>query len=201
MKNEERRQQTIRKLLDATKELLQDKSCHVVTLKDIMDKTELSKGAIFHYVKSKDEIFTWILQERLEEINQRFMKEVEQSGSRFDEPMQAISNSLRTLEDPQEVTNKILMYLLGKEEDPLIAEALRGFKDRSVQLAKQWIMTGQQHGVIRPSIDADQTSELFVLLSFGLRVGSTICSAPASFGSGELSSFMAKMLKNESLKN
>lgn len=94
MKQEERRQQTIRLLLDTTKGLIQEKGCHSITLKDIMDKSGLSKGAIFHYVKSKDEIFVWVLQERLEETNERFMNEVEQGRQTFDEPMQKISESI-----------------------------------------------------------------------------------------------------------
>lgn len=198
MKNEDRRKQTIRQLLDATKELLREKSCHAITMKDIMEKSELSKGAIFHYVKSKDEIFAWVLQERLEETNQQFMKEVEQRGGTFDGPMQTISSSLTALEDANEVTNKVLMYLLGKEDEPAVAEVLQNFYKRSVHLSKQWILIGQQHGVIQGSVDPDKTAEMFVLLSFGLRVRSSFQTIPASFTAQDLSSFMVRTLKTES---
>lgn len=196
MKNEDRRKQTIRQLLDATKELLREKSCHAITMKDITEKSGLSKGAIFHYVKSKDEIFAWVLQERLEETNQQFMKEVEQSGRTFDGPMQAISSSLTALEEANEVTNKVLMYLLGKEDEPAVAEVLQNFYKRSVYLSKQWILIGQQHGVIQESVDPDKTAEMFVLLSLGLRVRSSFQTIPASFTAQDLSSFMVRTLKS-----
>lgn len=195
MKNEDRRKQTIRQLLDATKQLLREKSCHAITMKDIMDQSQLSKGAIFHYVKSKDEIFAWVLQERLEEIHEHFMSEVEKGGRTFDGPMQIISNNLAGLEDAEEVTNKVLVYLLGREDEPAVAEVLRSFYERSVHLSKQWIMIGQQHGVIQESVDPDKTAELFVLLAFGLRVRASLPALPVSFAAGDLSAFMAHLLK------
>src|SRR5689334_22421219 len=40
MKQEERRQQTTRQLLEATKALIGEKGCHVITMKDIMERSE-----------------------------------------------------------------------------------------------------------------------------------------------------------------
>ncbi len=141
MKQEERRQQTTRLLLDTVKELIREKGCHAMTMKDIMDRSGLSKGAIFHYVKSKDEIFVWVLQERLEETNTQFMNEVELGRRSFEEPMRKIAESILQYENPQDVTNKVLLYLLGKEDQPVIAEALQQYYERSMELSRQWIVT------------------------------------------------------------
>ncbi|GJM70298.1 hypothetical protein HMSSN036_25140 [Paenibacillus macerans] len=156
MKQEERRQQTTRRLIDATKALIEEKGCYSITMQDIMDRSGLSKGAIFHYVKSKDEIFVWLLQEVLEETNRRFMNEVEHGRRNFDDPMQKIKESIIEYESPYSITNKVLLYLLGKEEDPLVAEALKEYYDRSVYLSKVWIETGQKHGVIPETVDAEK---------------------------------------------
>jgi len=195
LKNELRRKQTTRKLLDAAIALIREKGCHEITMKDIMEKSELSKGAIFHYVKSKDEIFAWVLQEQLEETNRQFMAEVQSGEKTFDGPMQKIADNLAKLEDGNDVTNKIVIYLLGKENDPAVAEALKHFYERAVYLAKQWIRIGQQHGVIRDSVHLDKTAEMFVLLAFGLRVRSSIPDIHVSFTAQEVSSFMANVLK------
>jgi len=181
LKQEERKQQTTQLLLDSTKELIREKGCNSITMKDIMDKSGLSKGAIFHYVKSKDEIFAWVLQERLKQTNERFIHEVEHNGASFDGPMKKIADSIPALADAQDVTNKVVMYLLGKEGQPVVEEALKQFYAQSVHLSKQWIKTGQQHGVIPESVDTDKTAEMFVLLSLGLRVRSSFSPAQASF--------------------
>lgn len=195
MKQDERRMQTTRLLLETTKELIREKGCDSISLKDIMDRAGLSKGAIFHYVKSKDELFVWVLQERLEETNELFMNEVEQGRRTFDEPYQKIFESISAYANA-DMTNKVLMYLLGKEEQPVIAEALKQYYERSVLLSRQWIETGQKHGVISESVDAGKTAELFVLLTIGLRVRSTIPSVPAVFSAEEFSSLIINSLKS-----
>ncbi|MDQ6423452.1 TetR/AcrR family transcriptional regulator [Paenibacillus sp. LHD-117] len=196
MKQEERREQTKRLLLETTKELVREKSCPSITMMDIMDRSGLSKGAIFHYVKSKDEIFVWLLQERLEETNEQFMLEVEQGRRTFDAPMQKITESLLAYANAQDITNKILMYLLGKEDDPIIAEALKQYYERSVLLSRQWIEMGKQYGVIPESVDAGKTADLFVMMTFGLRVRSSIPFVTSDFQAQDVSSFMIDILQS-----
>jgi hypothetical protein len=52
----------------------------------------------------------------------------------------------------------------------------------------------QRHGVIPESVGADKTAEMFVLLSLGLRVRSSIPLAQASFNNQDYSSFMVNIL-------
>jgi AcrR family transcriptional regulator len=149
MKQDERRQQTTQLLLETTKQLIREKGCDSLTMKDIMERSGLSKGAIFHYVKSKDEIYAWVLKERNERINLSFMGEVEHGAKELEGPLQKITDILYHLEDPQDVANKVLKYLLGKEDQPAVAEVLRQFYEQSVSFSKQWIVTGQQHPYMR----------------------------------------------------
>lgn len=194
MKQEERRQRTLRRLIDATKELIQEKGCHSITTQDIMGRSGLSKGAIFHYVNSKDDIFVLILQEGLEETNRRFMNEIEQGRRNFDDPMQKIKDSIVEFENPQNVTNKVLVYLFGKEEDPAVAEALKQFYERTVFLSQLWIETGQQHGVIPETVEADKTAELFTLMTLGFRIRARIPNVQALVNAQDLTSLMTDIL-------
>lgn len=63
-------------LLTATEELILEKGCQQTTLQDIMKRSGLSKGAIYHYVKSKDELLGLLLQRRFAAISQRFYQTV-----------------------------------------------------------------------------------------------------------------------------
>ncbi|WP_341278299.1 TetR/AcrR family transcriptional regulator [Paenibacillus sp. FSL H8-0537] len=163
-----------------------------------MEQSQLSKGAIFHYVNSRDEIFAWVLQDRLESINEHFNAEVAKTtGKSFEGPMHIISKNLSGLEDSDEVTNKVLLYLLGREDEPAIAEVLQHFYERSVFLSKQWIVAGQEHGVIEETVNPDITAELFVLLSLGLRVRASFPLSSASLAVREVSDFMAGILKKQ----
>jgi len=95
LKQEERTRQTIGRLLAAAKELIPEKGCASITMKDIMERSGLSKGAIFHHVKTKDEIFAWLLLERLEETDRRFAEETEREEKTFEGPLARIDGKIR----------------------------------------------------------------------------------------------------------
>lgn len=201
MKQEQRRQQTLQLMLETVKQLIAEKGCDSIKMSDIMDRSGLSKGAIFHYVKTKDEIFALLLLERLEDIDNRFMEEVtrQNENNEFEGPLREITKKLSMLENRQDVTNQVLMYLLGKSGQPAVAEALQSFYEQSFRLSKQWIVTGQSHGVIPDSIDADKTAELFMLISFGLRMRSAISTTGNSaYAADDFAVFMADTLNPRS---
>ncbi len=195
MKRELKRERTKRLLLDTTKELIRQKGCAKTTISDIMERSGLSKGAIFHYVKSKDELLCLILLERLEETNRRFFDAAAQKEKTFAGPMKEIIGRLPELDDPHDVGNQVFMYLLGKSEQPEVKETIQQFYDQALRVSKQWIAAGQQAGVIPLSVDADKTADLFVLIAFGLRMRGTISSGRFAFGSGDFAALMVDMLQ------
>jgi AcrR family transcriptional regulator len=195
MKRELKRERTKRLLLDTTKQLILEKGCAATTLNDIITRSGLSKGAIFHYVKSKDELFCRVLEERLEEINRRFFEAAEQTKT-FAAPMREIAASLPDLTNPQDAGNKVLMYLLGKSDQPEVREVLQRYYDQALRNAKMWIAAGQKAGVIPGAVAADKTGELFVLVSFGLRMRSALTEdGISSFDIADFAALMVKMLQ------
>lgn len=194
MKQEERRQQTVQLLLQTVAGLIEEKGCDRITMNDMIERSGLSKGAIFHYVKTKDEIFALILRERLEAIDSRFVGKAERPNPGFEGPLREITKSLPALEDSRDITNQILMYLLGRSGQPAVEEALGSFYAHSLRLSRQWIVDGQRHGVIPESIDADQTAELFVLISCGLRMRAAMFGSPSAFDADRFAAFIADTL-------
>ena len=49
-------EQTVEKILDAAARLFQEKGYQATTLQDIIDATKLSKGAVYHHFRSKQEL-------------------------------------------------------------------------------------------------------------------------------------------------
>ncbi|MCT1401021.1 TetR/AcrR family transcriptional regulator [Paenibacillus sp. p3-SID867] len=197
MKQEERREQTKRILLEATEDLIREQGCSQTTLNDIMKRSGLSKGAIFHYVSSKDELFVHVLRAKLAEQNEQFMSEVNKQGDikQFDGPMNTIINSMSRLESRDDVSNLIFMYLIGKSDQPEIADIVAGFYREATATSKQWIVTGQEAGVIPESIDAERTAELFELLSFGLRMRGLIGVNSHVFTTKDYTDFIIDILR------
>jgi len=195
LKQEERTRQTIGRLLAAAKELIPEKGCASITMKDIMERSGLSKGAIFHHVKTKDEIFAWLLLERLEETDRRFAEETEREEKTFEGPLARIAENFASLADGKDATNQVLIYLLGKEGDPAVRDALGRFYEQSVRYSSQWIESGRKHGVIPASVDAAKAGEAFVLVSLGLRVRASIPDASRAFSAGDFAQFIRETLQ------
>ncbi|NOU94667.1 TetR family transcriptional regulator [Paenibacillus sp. LMG 31456] len=199
MKRELKREQTTKLLLDTTQALISEKGCSKTTLSDIMERSGLSKGAIFHYVQGKDELLALVLEARLEAISARFFDAVHQEDTpQFKAPMQEITNSLSILSDPSDVTNQILMYLLSKSDQPAVSEVIQRFYEQAVSASKQWILAGQQHNVIPAAVNADKTAELFVLLSYGFRMRAATAPQAISFGISDFSELIINILQPNS---
>ncbi|MBW7459958.1 TetR/AcrR family transcriptional regulator [Paenibacillus sepulcri] len=193
MKQEDRREQTKRLLLDTTEELILEQGCSKTTLNDIMQRSGLSKGAIFHYVSGKDELFAQVLETKLEQKNENFMKAA--GTKEFDGPMNTISSGFAQLENRNNAANLILMYLIGKSDRPEVAQIVGKFYTQAVATSKSWIVTGQNAGVIPAGLDPDQTAELFELITFGLRMRSFFGAADSAFGAKEYAGFISGILQ------
>ena len=197
VKQEERRQKTIELLLQTVKKLIAEKGCESITMKHIMEESGLSKGAIFHYVDSKEELFAKVLEERLDQINERFVRKVQENGDDAIGPMSQITAGLPEIEKGDEITNRVIAYLVGRAGLPAVNEILRRFYEASVLRSVSWIEAGQRKGVLSSKIDAAKTSELFVLISFGIRIRSVIgesVNLNHSFRSADYAALMGDLL-------
>jgi AcrR family transcriptional regulator len=159
-------------ILDTAEQLIQEKGCRQTTLQDIIDRSGLSKGAIYHYVSGKDELFGLILKSKVESVNARFIEAVSATvGSDAAPPIQSIA---RGMVDHQDVTNKIFTYLLSQMDNPKIASILRDLYGYSFKTAVRWIETGQQAGAIPSAVDAAKMASIFMVFTYGLRVQNLI---------------------------
>lgn len=167
-------QQTKQYLISATKELIMEIGCNKVTFKSIMDRTNLSKGAIYHHVKNKNQLLAFVLLERTKEINARFFSKVDYNQPDLEGPLKEILVNTPLLQDPSEVSNQIFFYLLSQIHDSEVAEILQQLYEQSYEMAKTWISEGQENDLISKEMDAHSTAELFTMLTYGFRLRTMI---------------------------
>lgn len=197
VKREQKRQQTLQLLLDTTRAIIEEKGCSKTTFSEIMDRSGLSKGAIFHYVKGKDDLLGLLLLSGMEETDQRFRETIESGRNDFQGPMEQIAAGLPGLTKAGDMTNQIFRYLLGRSEEPGVGAILAAYYDRTVGTSAAWIREGQTHGVIPSSIDAGKTAELFVLITLGLRLRSSIAEAAHALNAEDVAWFIRRTLQTE----
>jgi AcrR family transcriptional regulator len=191
----ENKPNTKKLLLTTTEKLVTEYGCTKMTLNHIMKETSLSKGAIYHYVKSKDELLALVLKERVEETSGRFFTKVNEGRQGLDGPLSEIIKNVPHLEDANDPANKIFIYLLSKTGQPEIRSLLNNIYTTATQASTDWIATGQDAGVIPKSVDKWQAAEFFTLLSYGLRVRSMISDDPSHFDAEDFKKFISNSLK------
>lgn len=166
-------------ILSTTEEIILEKGCRNTTLKDIIERSGLSKGAIYHYVDSKDELFGLILKSKIEEMNERFhmtitrsIKEESPNQGRFG----VVSQFFHSRQNTNDIGNLIFIYLLSQDNEKvkkILSDIFRYSKETGIQ----WIKMGQHNGVIPPHIDAEKMSTLMMTFSYGLRVTQLLTTA------------------------
>ncbi|TSB47577.1 TetR/AcrR family transcriptional regulator [Alkalicoccobacillus porphyridii] len=157
-------------ILKQTESLIKEYGCAHTTLKMIMEKADVSKGAIYHYVKSKDELFGLMLQKNIADIDKSFWEILNEECVDLSKPLKIIAEGLTYFLNKEDVSNPIFIYLLSKKENPSVQKVLDEFYQFSEKQASSWIQAGQEGGVIDSTIDADHTASSFLTYSYGLRI-------------------------------
>jgi AcrR family transcriptional regulator len=159
-------------ILSITEEIILEKGCRNTTLKDIIERSGLSKGAIYHYVDSKDELFGLILKTKIEQMNEMFNKAITESIE-SDTPNQGrfgtVTQFFHSRQNANDIGNLIFVYLLSQDNDK-VKQILNDIFQYSKETGARWIRMGQDNGVIPETIDPIKMSTLLMTFSYGLRV-------------------------------
>ncbi|MBO0962784.1 TetR/AcrR family transcriptional regulator [Neobacillus sp. MM2021_6] len=164
--------QSFQHILSITEEIILEKGCRNTTLKDIIERSGLSKGAIYHYVESKDELFGLILQSKIEEMNEKFHMNIIRSikeGSSNQGGFSTVGQFFSSRQNANDIGNLILIYLLSQDNEK-VKKILNNIYKYSKDTGAKWIKMGQDNGVIPANIDAEKMSSLLMTFSYGLRV-------------------------------
>jgi AcrR family transcriptional regulator len=164
---------SFRLLLDTTAACIREKGCKKTTLQEIMNRSGLSKGAIYHYVRSKDELFGLILKNKLESLSDSFYQTA-YAKKDLHHPMEVIAASVRPFANPDDVTTPIFLYLLSQQDQASVRSILEDVYRHSEENSIKWIELGKEAGVIPEHIDARKAVRRFITYSYGLRVRSVI---------------------------
>lgn len=90
MKQKEKSTASKNKVLDAARLLFAQKGYEETTMQDIMAESGLSKGAIYHYFASKQEILSSMIEDAQEQVNTRFAEIADNNSLTVEEKIQDI---------------------------------------------------------------------------------------------------------------
>ena len=189
-------QNSLLKIIKTTEKIISEKGCKKTTLNDIIKRSGLSKGAIYHYVQSKNELFALVLKHQLEEVDRQFIASTKEdkNNKKLGKPLRT---SMRSFEHSKgSVSNQIFFYLLSNQSSSIDEEILNQFQEINMQQSIKWIEAGKKAGKIPEHLDAEKVSNFLVVLGYGTRVQAMINEQEPLLTSDEIFSIMKHMLSN-----
>ena len=151
--SEERRDQ----ILDAASELFADRGIHGSRIDDIVKKTGLSKGAIYWYFKSKDDILIGILDRmfnrefiELDKILKLDLNAIEKLSFFTDKTLQDLSGILRLLP----LSYEFLSLAFRRK---FVQDTFKRYLNRYLEVIENIVRQGVQSGDFR-QVDATEVA-------------------------------------------
>ena len=138
--NDERRAQ----LLGLARRAFAERSYDDVSIDDLAREAKISKGLLYHYFSSKDEVLQTVFRENWAELLERF-EQVEASDEPADEKLHGI----------------VKILLRTWRNDPDLVTVMVREVGRSAQLASQVEVIGQGFAVIERVIEQGQSEGVF----------------------------------------
>lgn len=184
---------TLRLLLTTTELLIKEKGCSRLTMKDIMERSGISKGGIYHYVESKDELFAMVLQHQLEKLTTQFWEHLEKKERTESAWIKALIDFYQ--QDTGSICGEVLLYLLHRKDQLVARQMIRQYYRHVVKTTYKWIQSGQQAVGFSTLVDEKKMADLFVLISLGQKIRSVVPSAGGYFSTDDFSKLIEGILR------
>jgi AcrR family transcriptional regulator len=160
--SEEYKKQKRNEILDYAVKLFAQKGFYQTTIDDIAKEAGVSKGAVYTYFSSKEEIFLALLDESTENLQKELAVNKEQSAEKkLTDLLDRFSASQLTEDVKQQILFQIEGWLyLSREERfrPIFRERWEKFHRLLAQIIKE----GQQNGEFRRDVCADDVATWFL---------------------------------------
>ena len=159
MKQREKSFATKNKILNAASMLFLEKGYEETTMQDIMESSGVSKGAIYHYFVSKQEIISFMIKDAQKHINTRFLEIADDNSLSVEEKIKAvITYFMESREQNMLITNK----WIDKVPYALVDTIRNANKYIAPQIAKI-IKQGMQNGNFQCNYP-DELAEVLIQL-------------------------------------
>jgi AcrR family transcriptional regulator len=175
---EEHRERQKLKILDAAKQAFMKKGFEPVTMKDIVEESGFSRGGVYFYFSSTEEIFTEIIESEHITDSESVRKHVESNRSMWkaiDDYLVEFANKFEKV--PESIVPAQFEYFLTSWRNEERKGYLQIRYERAVATIKTMIEKGKQTGEFKPKQPIDVIAKYFVTVCDGIVLQLTSSSA------------------------
>lgn len=161
-------------ILAAALECFSAKGYYASTVDDIVSYCGLSKGSVYNYFNSKEEIFIHLLQNEREQS----LRQLKTALDKLDSPLEKLKFWINS-DIPYSIEKKKFMrvhieFWLYSTDTADVHHILKDRFDEMFGMVKEIIRSAQQAGEIRNELDADTAASMFWSLHDGIWLHTTI---------------------------
>ncbi len=159
-----RRQQ----LFMAALEVVGEKGYHDTRVSDIVERANLSKGAMYHQFSSKRELFIALFEEMMEQYRERMLEALEQMEDAEPAFRMIYDEFAAHFEHSPELTRGLMeFYFLGMRDEE-IRTTIRNTYIELVKVAARIIRKGVESGEFAADVDPQEAAWTFFTAGDGL---------------------------------
>ncbi|HEY9124878.1 MAG TPA: TetR/AcrR family transcriptional regulator [Bacteroidales bacterium] len=168
-------------ILAAALELFARKGLVATRISDISSKTGISQGLIYHYYKSKEEVFNWLIRDAVEKMNTAALELEKLPLSAKEKIVLAVEQLLKGFEQKMDTAYYYFLITQAALSEAFPQEARDFiFSQNNIKygVINRIFIQGQKEGSVR-SFDAAEMTTLFFSTINGLAMNKAINGANA----------------------
>jgi len=158
---DQRKEERIQQILDAAKNVFTQKGYGGASLKDIIEETGMSRGWIYLYYQTKEEIFEALLDNQDIEYEKNLQQLKATSSSIWEVIQKLYANQLHNLEtEGGELVPAFYEYFLVGWRDTSRSELLQKRYQKGIERFEKLLQEGVHNGEFTPSMNLNDLSKL-----------------------------------------
>jgi len=161
-------------VLRAASRVFAKKGFAAAKINDIAREAGLSHGLVYHYFRTKDDVFAAILETKIEDMRRAMQEDDARAGTATDRLRASLGRWLnRTLEEP-EMGLMIAQAMLSDSLSPAIREMLAEHTRESFGESVARIGLGQRRGEIGKHASAEELASSLMCVMRGMALASVV---------------------------
>lgn len=162
-----------KRIVDAAIQVFAEKGFHKAKMTDIAKKLGVSKGTIYQYFKSKEDLFEAVVQIPLEKVREEPIAELLDSGNLLDITSNTFYDKLWSMplffSEPTWPTSLMFEITSEASRNPSLANSLHAMYDEALTGLTQYFEDQKEKGVIRPEVNTHHLAMGLIALQDGLQ--------------------------------
>ena len=172
-RRERERRQRQGRILEAAREVFLARSIEAATMDEVAERAELSKGALYLYFASKEDLVTALLLAPLEELRESFEGELGTARAGVETVEQMLRLQVRTMQQHREIFRLVYASRCAHPSGPSGLTSVTLMQEQRARLLAMYaeaIARGQQDGSIRGGLEPAVVAVQMWASLIGLRV-------------------------------